>query len=65
MLRSSRGREEERQAERHGQEPLKRGRPSYRFLLREPHPLHNSWVIVKMKEKWGVLVPCGAPPPAG
>lgn len=40
-----------------------RGRPtSARFLLRAPHPLTNTHLIVK-KEKWGELVFAGKPPP--
>ena len=56
--------EMERQDERRRSESVRKsGRPSYRFLLREPHPLHDSWIIVK-KEKWGPLIPCGAPAPS-
>ena len=55
--------DERRRAELGAAAPRKSGRPSYRFLLREPHPLHDSWIIVK-KEKWGPLIPSGAPPPA-
>lgn len=38
------------------------GRPTMRFVLREPHPLASSHIIVR-RAKWGVPALVGNPPP--
>ena len=45
-----------------GVHPPAAGRRRVRFLLRSPHPLFDSHVLVK-KAKWGVPIFAGAPPP--
>lgn len=59
--------EEQRQNEVHGNQstalPSMQGKPCYRYLLREPHPLSDSWIIVR-RQKWGVNMLCGKPPPS-
>ena len=38
------------------------GRPCERYLLREPHKLHDSHILVR-RAKWGVPALAGKPPP--
>ena len=40
-----------------------RGRPTYRYVLREPHPLASNYIIFR-RSKWGVPALAGRPPPS-
>ena len=40
-----------------------RGRPTYRYVLRDPHPLASNYVIFR-RSKWGVPALAGRPPPS-
>ena len=43
--------------------PERRGRSCERYVLHAPHPLHDSYILVR-RAKWGVPAPAGKPPPS-
>ena len=43
--------------------PSRAGRPCERYVLHAPHPLHDSYVLVR-RAKWGVPALAGKPPPS-
>ena len=45
-----------------GEQRRTAGRPCERYVLRAPHPLHNSHILV-VRAKWDTVALAGAPPP--